>query len=232
MLKKSTILAGIALMSVFCSRAWAEDNTIEADQATVQHAMKLLQDKQPRQVIAVLAPLLSRFDTLITDAKKNGQAYCGTNMGQIIAYSGMSLIQAENSVVFGPEVCQAYYYNSYALMDIGQKADALVSLQRLTELAPMNAQYFVELGYAYRVNGRNAEAMAAYKAALEKADLAGHDDEQKFARAAAQRGIGYMLIEEGDLDGAESAYKASLTDDPTSQIAKSELKFIADQRQK
>lgn len=231
-MRKLAILAGMVLTSVFCSPAWADENTKEADQAIVQQAMKLLQAHKPKQVTEVLAPLISRYDSLITDARKNGLAFCGPTTAQTILYSGLSASQKKNGVVLGPEVCQTYFYNSYALMEIGRKADALRILQRLTELAPMHAQYFVELGYAYRVNGRNAEAKAAYKSALEKADLAGADDEQKFFRAAAHRGIGYMLIEERDLDGAERAYKASLKDDPTSQIAKSELKFIADQRQK
>lgn len=232
MLKKLAILVGIALTSIFSSPAWAEENTKEADQAIVQQAMNLLQAHQPKQATEVLAPLLSRLDTLITATRKNSLVFCRPTMAETILYSAMSAKQKKNSVVFGPELCQAYFYNSYALMEIGEKADALRALQRLTELAPMHAQYFVELGYAYRVNGRNTEAMAAYKSALEKANFAGRDDEQKFFRAAAQRGIGYMLIEEGDLDGAERAYKASLKDDPTSPIAKSELKFIAAQRQK
>jgi tetratricopeptide (TPR) repeat protein len=92
----------------------------------------------------------------------------------------------------------------------------------------MNGQYFIEYGYALRVNQREAEAEEAYKSALTYAEFEDADDREKSVRAAAQRGIGYLLVEKGDFKGAEKAYKRSLKDDPDSPVAKSELAFIAE----
>lgn len=39
-----------------------------------------------------------------------------------------------------------------------------------------------------------------------------------------------MLVEKGDLNGAEKAYKQSLKDEPDSTVARNELDFIAQQR--
>lgn len=231
-MKKISALVAIALAGVFAVQANAEEDTKEADTATVQQAVKLLHDKQPARVIEILAPLLTRFDERIGEAQKKGMAFCGPSMMEAILYSGLSASEKKDGVVFGPEVCQAYFFNAYALMETGNKAEALATLQRLTALAPMHGHYFVEMGYAYRVNGRNADAEAAYKSALGYADFAEDAAAKKFVRASAQRGLGYLLVESGDLVGAEKAYRKSLKDEPDSPVAKSELQFIAEQRKK
>lgn len=230
-MKKVSFMA-LAALGLVAVQAKAQDNAGEAETATVRQAMQLLHDKQPDRVIEVLAPLLARFDDRIGEAQDKGMAFCSPSMMEAILYSGMSASLKKDSVVFGREVCEAYFINAYALMETGKKAEALAMLQRLTALAPMHGHYFVELGYAYRVNGRNADAKAAYTSALEHADFAEDETSKKFVRASARRGLGYLLVEEGDLAGAEKAYKASLKDEPNSPVAKSELQFIAEQRKK
>jgi len=100
------------------------------------------------------------------------------------------------------------------------------ALEQLTALSPDYPRYFVELAYAYRAGGDKAKALATYTRA---AAIASKPDMARY-RAAALRGIGYLLVDKGDLAGAEKAYRASLSDDPASQIAANELKFIARKR--
>jgi len=226
-------VAALGLAALLSSPALqAEDQPDEKDALLIRKAIGAIQVGHADQAIAMLDPLLERYDAMITKARMNGLAFCGTDLSQAILYSALAGQQKKTGTVFGPEVCQAYYFKAFALSEVGRKADALATLQLLTALSPMDSQYFVELGYAYRQNGQNAEAEAAYRSALGYADLAEDDTVKKSLRAAAQRGIGYMLIEKGDLDGAQQAYQASLDDDPDSAVAKSELEYIAQQRKK
>jgi tetratricopeptide (TPR) repeat protein len=204
----------------------------QADAATIDRASGLVARKQSVQALEMLEPVLTRFDTRIAEAEKKGMVFCGPSLIEATLYSLVSASKKKNSVVLGPEVCNALFSKAYALTDLDRKAEALATLQRLIALAPMHGQYFVELGFSYRENGHNDKALEAYQTALDNAEYAEDDAAKKLVRAAARRGIGYMLVEKGDLNGAEKSYKQSLKDDPDSMIAKSELTFIAQQRKK
>jgi tetratricopeptide (TPR) repeat protein len=204
----------------------------QEDAATIDRASGLVARKQSVQALKMLEPVLTRFDARIAEAEKKGMVFCGPSMVEAILYSTLSASQKKDGVVLEPNVCDALFAKAYALTELDRKAEALTALQRLTALAPMHAHYFVELGYSYRENGQNDKALEAYQAALENAQYAEDDAAKKKMRGAARRGIGYMLVEKGDLNGAEKAYKQSLKDDPDSAIANSELTFIAQQRKK
>ncbi|EIZ79746.1 hypothetical protein WSK_1636 [Novosphingobium sp. Rr 2-17] len=237
---KHEIALSIALLSCCAGPAIAKDDIAnavsadsrKADSLTVAEAQKLIAQKQSDKALEMLSPLLAQFDARIAQEQAKGMVFCGPSMTEGFLYSALGATKKQSSVVFGSEVCEAYFVRSYALTELGRKAEALASLQRLTGLAPMHAPYFVELGYAYRENGDNPKAEEAYRTAMEYAGLAENETAQKQARAAAQRGIGYILIEKGDLTAAKKAYEKSLKDDPDSPVAKSELAFIAEQRKK
>ncbi|MEE4454088.1 tetratricopeptide repeat protein [Novosphingobium resinovorum] len=232
---KRHLLAALGCAAMIAGTAGATEATIdtggdEADQATITRAFGLIGQKQAAQALDLVAPLLTRFDAQIVQAETQGMVFCGPNMMEAIIYATLPGTQKKNGVVLGPQVCDALYAKSYALIELGRRPEALAALQRLTALAPMHGQYFIELGYAYRINGQNDKAEEAYRSALEHADFAEDDKTKKHTRAAARRGIGYMLIEKGDLNGAEKAYRQSLKDDPDSPVARNELDFIAQQR--
>jgi len=96
----------------------------------------------------------------------------------------------------------------------------------LTQLSPDYPRYFVELAYAYRAGGDKSSAMETYRHA---ADLASAPGQQKY-RAAALRGIGNLLVDKGDLEGGEKAYRDSLSDEPQNKVALGELQYIARKR--
>jgi tetratricopeptide (TPR) repeat protein len=228
------ILAVLSCAAMVTGAANASEANIqpgdEADSAAIAQAYKLIGEKQATQALDLVTPLLTRFDAQIAQAEKKGMVFCGPTMMETILYATLPATQKMDGVVLGPEVCDALFAKSYALVELDRKPEALAVLQRLTALAPMHTQYFIELGYAYRINGRNDKAEEAYRAALEHADFAEDEKTKKRNRAFSQRGIGYMLVEKGDLEGAEKAYKQSLKDEPDSTVAKNELDFISQQR--
>ena len=95
--------------------------------------------------------------------------------------------------------------------------------------APTAAAPYVERGYILNRMGRSAEAKRSYEHALEIAE--------KYAPSSpdvpvALRGLGYSLIELGDLDAAEIAFNKSLMVEPGNQVAQRELGYIRQLRAK
>ncbi len=129
------------------------------------------------------------------------RAYCATNAAEALLYGTLAASKKAASVVFPTTLCEALFLKAYALNEMKRETDGVATLEELTALAPLHAHYFVELGYGYRMIGAPDKAMVAYRAALDNSKAPGLDD-AKADRAAALRGIGYLLIDKNDLDGA------------------------------
>jgi tetratricopeptide (TPR) repeat protein len=156
----------------------------------------------------------------------NGQAANGGQGQRRKAYCQHDGLVARGVKVLDADLCDALYLRAFALTELGRRTDAIEALEQLTQLSPDYPRYFVELAYAYRAGGDKASAMETYRHAAELASAPG---QQKY-RAAALRGIGYLLVDKGDLEGGEKAYRDSLSDDPQNKIALGELQYIARKR--
>lgn len=177
-----------------------------------QIAMDLMRKGRAADALALLEPAAQRF----AGFAKQGGARC--------ARQGL-----HGARVLDAETCDALFLRAFALTELGRRSDAIEALQQLTRLSPDAPRYVVELAYAYRANGDKDAAMATYAAAVKVASRASAVDGRKY-RAAALRGMGYLLVDKGDLAGGEQAYRASLSDDPDSKIAAGELAYIARKR--
>src|SRR3569623_2985417 len=72
------------------------------------------------------------------------------------------------------------------------------------------------------------ESLAAYRRSEAAADLTpGRGKEE---RCIALKGMGYDLVELGDLDAAEAAYRKCLNVDPTDKDSPNEIDYIQQQR--
>lgn len=183
----------------------------------VAAAMDLMRSGRSADALALLEPAMGKLQAL---AKNGGRSaapkpYCQHD-GAVTR--GVKVLDAD--------LCDALYLRAFALTELGRRADAIEAMEQLTRLSPDYPRYFVELAYAYRAGGDKAAAMATYRHA---AQLASAPGEQKY-RAAALRGIGNLLVEQGDLEGGEKAYRDSLSDDPQNKIALGELQYIARKR--
>jgi tetratricopeptide (TPR) repeat protein len=123
---------------------------------------------------------------------------------------------------------EALFMRAFALTELGRRADAVEALEQLVALVPTSPRYMTELAFAYRKAGDKVKALETYRRATAEASQGG-EDAQRY-RAAALRGVGYMLVDQGDLSGAEAAYRDSLVLDPQSRVATNELAFIARKR--
>ena len=100
---------------------------------------------------------------------------------------------------------------------------ALTALDRAIEVGPTAAAPYVERGYVFNRMRSFEKARDSYNRAL-------HLGEQYPAsapqRPLALRGLGFALIELGDLDAAERAFEESLILEPDNALAKNELRYI------
>jgi tetratricopeptide (TPR) repeat protein len=107
--------------------------------------------------------------------------------------------------------------------------DALILLSKSSEVGPTAAAPFVERGYILNRLGRFEEARDSYEKAL---SLVKRYRISRPQEPLALRGLGFALIELGELDGAETAFRRSLKIDPGNALAENELKYIQQQRKK
>ena len=222
----------LALAAVaFSGPVLADDLTPQEATQNVNKAGELVLNKQPAQALALVERVLTGYEKPIADARAKGQAYCATNSAEALLYSTLAANKKASSTVFPTTLCEALFIKAYALNELKRETDGVATLEKLTALAPLHAHYFVELGYGYRMIGAPDKAMVAYRAAFDNSKAPGLED-AKADRAAALRGIGYLLIDKNDLDGAADSYRKSLEEDPGSAIAKSELEYIDGLRKK
>lgn len=121
--------------------------------------------------------------------------------------------------------CPASYYAAGFLhAEARQWEAALPPLQRAIDIAPFFADAHNERGFVFNQMGRRDEAIAEYKIALA---LGGEHPRSAYVRPIALRGIGWALIEDGDLPGARQAYERSLELDPGNKLALGELEYIS-----
>ena len=220
----------VILMALACmtlpARSAAEGPDVDADGRAVDRASELLRQHKADQALDLLKPIVARTRSGIAEAQGKGLAFCAQDMAEAILYSGMATAAKKTATVFAPAQCTAIYLTAFALNEQRQSAEAITLLRQLVELSPANAQFAIELGFTLRASGDNAKAKAAYEQALAAADMSTNPGSQRLYRAAARRGLGYLLIEAGDLDGAEAMYRKSQEDEPASPVAKAELDYI------
>lgn len=117
---------------------------------------------------------------------------------------------------------RAYYYLGFLSVKQREYDRALDYLDRGWKLEPTNPKFLLEKGQAYVRSARYEDALAVYGRVSEVGLYVSPRDV-----AVGLRGRGFVLIETGDLDGAEQAFLSSLEFDRDSSVARNELDYIA-----
>ena len=120
--------------------------------------------------------------------------------------------------------CSVLFMRAYVLENLHRLPEAVAQLRALIDLEPDFPHVWVEYAAALRQTGDLKTALATYRHA---ADLAATRKNYALDQAAALRGVGYVLTEQNDLDGAEEAYRQSLALAPGHPVALNELNYIA-----
>lgn len=163
-------------------------------------------------------------------AARPEKIYCARTHPETLALLLAASNRREKAIVIGPNWGAARFMKAYALVELRRAEEARRAIQAALELSPMNAQYLCELG-AIEVSFKNWKAaQVAYQGAADHAGLV--PEEKKGDLARARRGLGYVLVELGDLDGAAKIYELCLQDDPKDERARRELEFVRNRQKK
>ena len=123
----------------------------------------------------------------------------------------------------------AYKAAAFLAVRANDSSAALSYLDRAEELAPHWAEPLAERAYLVGKLGDRAASLEIYQAAL---GLTERYPSSAYLKPLVLRGIGFALIELDRLDEAQRALEASLDLEPTSELAKNELIYIQQVRER
>ena len=121
---------------------------------------------------------------------------------------------------------RAHYSMGFLCVKRKQFDRAIEYLDKGYNLEATNPKFSLEKAQALVHSGRKAEALALFDQITEVNSYVSARD-----LAVALRGRGFVLIEIGDLQSAEDAFKASLEIEPNNDVALNELLYIEHMRQ-
>jgi Flp pilus assembly protein TadD len=124
------------------------------------------------------------------------------------------------------------FAQGYALIELGRRDEAGAYLDRAVTVSPNNPQYLCEAA-AWHAGRRELDAARnLYRECGAASRFAAAPADRARMLAAAERGQGYVLIEQGRFDEAEAVYRERLKAEPGDERAKNELRYIQQQRGK
>lgn len=198
----------------------------------VEKARTLITKKQPQEGIANCDKVIARFKSHYANSKE--KVYCARSSTETLGYllqaaadmdKGKSEKGKKNAIVLSSTWASAYFLKGYAFQELGRIGDAKAVLKLALELSPWSSLYLSELGSIYKLEKNWPEAKKTFEAAEEHAALS-PDDLKAAELGLARRGLGYVLVELGQLAEAEKKYQQCLRDDPNDKKAAAELEYV------
>ncbi|MFL9839506.1 tetratricopeptide repeat protein [Sphingomonas sp. ST-64] len=198
--------------------------------AALASTMGQIGAKQPDAALRTIDAVIPGIERSIEEARAKGGVFCAVDMPEALMYAAMADKLNQSSTIMDGSTCQALFLRAYLLIDLKRFSEGIDALEKLTALAPRNGQYLAELAFAYRSTGDLDKARTNYERAIEAGESTTDKKRSARVRALGLRGLGWVLIEQGDWDGAERALRQSLKFEPGHAGAKSELNYIKENR--
>jgi tetratricopeptide (TPR) repeat protein len=201
----------------------------DADARKVDEAIDAIRAGQDETARRLLAEVVANTPTPYVYQYEEGDrlAVKFWDMTEFVYFvTRMRQAGTERGVVWQPSAYpRAHYYLAFLEVRAGNYEGALDLLDAGEKLEP-NAHFALERAQALLRGRRDRPgALACYQGVLDRGD-----EVPGPARAVALRGKGFVLIELGQLDEAERHFHESLRLDPDSEVAKNELRYIAQLR--
>ena len=188
--------------------------------------MAAIRANNPGAAVELMRPVLADFEKKY--AGESARSFARVTPEQSSAYLADAAKTKREVVTIDAGWCRAQYVTGYALIDLERLPEALTAFQRLVAFAPQNSRYLNELGYIFMKQKKWKESLDAYRRSEVAADLS--PDRAKEERCLALKGIGHRLVELGDLNAAEAAYRKCLNVNPQDTDSPRELEYIEEQR--
>lgn len=196
----------------------------------IDQAYMLMKDGKQAAAIAILDGMIAEFENA-HPANADLMVFSASNLAQTVYYSGLTAAAKKSGVVVEGDWAMAYFLKGFALIDLNRPDDAFPFLDKAVALSPSDAQYLAERGEWYKSRRQWNKALADFKAAVD-ASAFSDEDIQAEHKSRGLRGMGFVRIEQGNLDEAEKLFKQALKLTPGHPSALSELEYIKSQRAK
>lgn len=209
---------GLTTMLLFVSAAHGPPQ-----QADLESAKAMVQSGHADQALALVDGIIAK--AMLNDAKKPDAICPGVAAAFLQTYiKGGVRISVEN------DWCEAMLVRGYALNELKRPTEAAQTLKELLGHAPDNVNYLAEYAYTVRLTGEVERSLELYKRTETLASNLSDRPSAAHWRAVALRGQGFALTELQRWDEATKAYQRSLKYEPKSEIARDELRYIAEHR--
>ena len=208
----------------------------------LEEARALIDRKQPQAGIEKCEKVIAAFKAHYGNSKE--KVYCARSSAETLGYLLLAAAEMDkgkfekgkkNAIVLSSTWASAYFLKGYALQELGRMflfcsiasrvAEAKSTLKLALELSPWSSLYLSELGSVYKLEKNWREAKKTFETAEEHAGLS-PDDLKAAELGLARRGLGYVLVELGQLDEAEKKYQQCLKENPNDTKAAAELEYV------
>ena len=228
----------VSCLAIAVGRANAETNSSsdpdKDGQLTklLEEGRTLIDSRKPQAAIELCEKVIAAFKTHY--AKSDHVIYCARTQTENLGYLLMAAAAINkgtfekgkrDAIVLSQTWSAAYFMKGYALQELGRRAEARAAVNEALKLSPWNAQYLAELGTIYSLEKNWTKAREVFEKAEEHAEIS-PDNAKASELARARRGLGYVLVELGQLDEAEKKYQQCLKDDPKDTKAAAELEYV------
>lgn len=205
------------------------DKVLERHGAMVAQAEDLLKARRAEDALPIAAAVIRETDARLSGEKR--QIYSGQSTDMVLANMLAAAARRQDAVDVGPPLGRALFIEGFALIELGRKAEAGPFLDRAAAVSPSNPQYLCEAA-AWHAGQREFDAARDLYRQCATASSFAPAVERERMQAAAERGQGYVLIEQGRYDEAEAIYRQRLKAEPGDEKARNELRYIRAQREK
>lgn len=153
------------------------------------------------------------------------QVYASRGLAETLYYLLKASAEEKNAITVSVTCSEALYLRGFASLDFGRVKLAEEYLKKALDMAPVNSVYLSELGHIYHSQNDWENALAIFREAEEATTYSpvGTKDAEL---TRAKRGVGYSLIELGQLEAAKAKFEECLEIDKNDERALSELEYI------
>jgi tetratricopeptide (TPR) repeat protein len=227
MLRGLFVAAAFAVWST-AALAGEPDAVAKVEQQQVAEASHLISDQKPGDAVVLLDKVIAANEQRHQD--KAQQIYCARSEAEVLLYMLEAAAAKRSAVALDPTYCDAIFLKGFALIDLGQPAEARKYIERAVGMAPHNAYYRDELAESYKTDRDWENAYRIFEQAAGDAREFSPADSKTYELTRALRGMGFVRSEQSRFDEAEKLLRESLQINPDDAKAKSELDYIAKQR--
>jgi tetratricopeptide (TPR) repeat protein len=178
-------------------------------------------------VIDAADALMARHDAVA--AQESRTIYSAETPELTLLYALQGATTKTSVVVMDRSWALAPFTKGFVLIDLGRRDEALPYLRKAVALSPLNSQYLAELAEWYKRSRDWDPAVGLFRKAEAAAKYSPQEIRQRDLMRA-KRGVGFVLIEKGQLDDAATIFRECLSIDANDAMAKNELAYIAEVR--